>query len=88
MLVGAGILGLHPHYYALVQEMPAARMGQLSGLLAASAWFTVGAVQKAVGAHIEQTKSYDAGLVVAGLAPLVALVVLVLLWRPKATAAA
>ncbi|HUR54940.1 MAG TPA: MFS transporter, partial [Gemmataceae bacterium] len=37
MLVGAGVLGLHPHYYALVQELPTKRMGQLSGLLAAAA---------------------------------------------------
>jgi ACS family hexuronate transporter-like MFS transporter len=84
MLVGAGILGLHPHYYALVQELPAARMGQLSGALAAATWFTVGAVQKEIGAHVKATGSYDAGMVLAGLAPLVGLAALVLLWRPKA----
>ena len=42
MLVGAGILGLHPVYYALAQELPAKRMGSLSGVLAAVTWFTVG----------------------------------------------
>ena len=38
MLVGAGILGLHPIYYALGQELPAKHMAFLSGSLAASGW--------------------------------------------------
>ena len=42
MLVGAGILGLHPVYYALAQELPAKHMGVLSGVLAAMTWVTVG----------------------------------------------
>ena len=87
MLVGAGILGLHPLYYSLAQELPAKRMGLISGGLAAVAWFAVGGVQGAIGAHINETKSYDTGLVIAGLAPLVALVVLVVLWKPTRAAA-
>ena len=86
--MGAGVLGLHPHYYALVQELPTKRMGQLSGLLAASAWFTAGFVQAEVGAYVERTKSYDAPFLMAGIAPVVALVALVLLWKPKASGVA
>jgi ACS family hexuronate transporter-like MFS transporter len=82
MLVGAGILGLHPHYYALTQELPTRWMGLLSGTLAASSWFVVGIVQKELGDHIKTTNRYDEGFVLAGLAPLVALVVLGVLWRP------
>jgi ACS family hexuronate transporter-like MFS transporter len=82
MLVGAGILGLHPVYYALAQELPAKHMGVLSGALAAVTWVTVGRVQGALGAHIKATGSYDVGLVIAGLAPLLGLVALVTLWRP------
>jgi ACS family hexuronate transporter-like MFS transporter len=84
MLVGAGILGLHPVYYALAQELPAKHMGVLSGALAAVTWVTVGTVQGELGAHIRATGSYDVGLVIAGLAPLLGLAALVLLWRPAA----
>ncbi len=81
MLVGAGILGLHPVYYALAQELPAKHMGVISGALAAVTWVTVGTVQGELGAHIKATGSYDAGLVIAGLAPLLGLVALLTLWR-------
>jgi ACS family hexuronate transporter-like MFS transporter len=82
MLVGAGILGLHPVYYALAQELPAKHMGVLSGILAAMTWVTVGTLQGAIGAHIKETGSYAPGFVVAGLAPLVGLVALLVLWKP------
>lgn len=81
MLVGAGVLGLHPIYYALAQDLPAKHMGLLSGVLAALTWVTVGTVQGAIGAHIKETGSYDLGFVVAGLAPLAGLLALVLLWK-------
>jgi ACS family hexuronate transporter-like MFS transporter len=82
VVAGAGILGLHPIYYALGQELPARHMAFLSGLLAAAAWFVVGAVQEAMGAHIKATGSYDTGFFIAGLAPLAGLVALLVLWRP------
>ncbi len=80
MLVGAGVLGLHPMYYALAQELPAKHMGLLSGTLAAMTWFTVGAAQGAIGAHIKATGSYDIGFVLAGLAPLAGLAALLVVW--------
>lgn len=83
MLVGAGILGLHPIYYALAQELPAKHMGLLSGILAAMTWVTVGTAQGAIGAHIKETGSYAPGFVLAGLAPLAALVVMIVLWKPS-----
>jgi ACS family hexuronate transporter-like MFS transporter len=79
---GAGILGLHPIYYSLGQELPAKHMAFLSGSLAAAGWFVVGAVQEAMGAHIKATGSYAVGFYIAGLAPLAGLVALLLLWRP------
>jgi ACS family hexuronate transporter-like MFS transporter len=82
VLAGAGILGLHPYYYAFVQELPERNMGLLSGLLAAGAWVAAGLFQGAIGAHIDATKSYDLGFVVGGLAPLVGLAALLALWRP------
>jgi ACS family hexuronate transporter-like MFS transporter len=83
ILAGAGILGLHPCYYALAQELPNRHMAFLSGLLAAAGWFVVGEVQKAMGRHIEATGSYDVGFVLAGLAPFAGLLALLLLWRGR-----
>jgi MFS transporter, ACS family, hexuronate transporter len=81
MLVGAGVLGLHPIYYALAQDLPAKHMGLLSGVLAALTWVTVGTVQGELGKHIKETGSYDLGFAVAGLAPLAGLLALLLLWK-------
>jgi len=72
--VGAGALGAHPQYYALVQDLPARHMGVLSGLLAATSWFAVGYMQGAMGDYIQENKSYDLPLVVTGLAPVAGLV--------------
>ncbi|QEL14477.1 MFS transporter [Limnoglobus roseus] len=83
MVAGAGILGLHPYYYALAQELPAKWMASLSGTLAASAWFLAGFVQTQLGSYIDQTKSYALGLTIAGLAPLTGLVAVVLLWPSR-----
>lgn len=76
MLVGAGSLGAHPQYYALVQELPPRHMGVLSGLLAAISWVVVGRMQGAIGEYIKRTGSYELPLIATGLAPLVGLVVL------------
>jgi ACS family hexuronate transporter-like MFS transporter len=73
VLMGAGSLGAHPQYYALVQELPAKYMGFLSGVLAATSWVAVGRMQGIMGDHIKQTGSYDLPLVVTGLAPLAGL---------------
>lgn len=83
MAAGAGILGLHPYYYALVQELPARRMGLLSGCLAAVGWVVNGRFQIYVGARIEEAHSYDTGLVIVGLAPVVGLAALLVLGRGK-----
>ena len=81
-LAGAGILGLHPYYYALVQELPQRFLGLGSGFLAALAWFLAGTVQEHLGQHIDATGSYDLGLTIAGLAPLLATAAVLWLWRP------
>ena len=76
LLVGAGTLGLHPHYYAAVQDLPRKHMGLMSGALAAGTWFIVGQMQGMIGAHIKETGDYTLGMTIAGLAPLVGLVCL------------
>ncbi|HSQ56707.1 MAG TPA: MFS transporter [Gemmata sp.] len=81
MIAGAGILGLHPIYYSFNQELPHRRMGVISGMLAASGWIASSIFQILIGEDIQDSKSYDVGLLIAGLAPSVALVALLVLWR-------
>ena len=69
-------------YYAFTQELPAKHMALLSGLLTSVGWYLVGEMQKRMGAHIQATGSYDVGFYIAGLAPLVGLVALLVLWKP------
>jgi ACS family hexuronate transporter-like MFS transporter len=84
VLAGAGILALHPYYYAFAQELPEKHMAFLSGWLAALGWFIVGEVQKAMGDHIKATGHYDIGFVIAGLAPFLGWIALIVLWKPRA----
>ncbi len=82
---GAGILGLHPIYYSLAQELPTRRLGVLLGGLAAGGWIVSAISQILLGQEIEATKSYETGLLMVGLAPLVGLIALVVGWpRRKA----
>jgi MFS transporter, ACS family, hexuronate transporter len=83
MIAGAGILGLHPLYYSLGQELPHRRMGVLSGTLAAGGWVASSVFQILIGKRIQESNSYDVGLMIAGLAPLVGLLALLVLWKPK-----
>ena len=80
---GAGILGLHPFYYSMTQELSAVNMGALSGTLSAVGWIVSSVSQIVLGQQIEATRSYDSGLLMVGLAPMVGLAALVLFWpRP------
>jgi MFS transporter, ACS family, hexuronate transporter len=83
MIAGAGILGLHPLLYSLSQDLSRPRMGLLSGALAFFGWIISSVFQILIGARIQQTKSYDVGLAIAGMAPLLGLIVLLALWKPE-----
>ncbi|MEZ6063197.1 MAG: MFS transporter [Planctomycetaceae bacterium] len=80
LIAGAGILGLHPFYYSLTQELSARHMGSLSGLLAAAGWIVSSTWQMYLGKYIQEHKSYELGLLMVGLAPMIGLVALWLLW--------
>lgn len=79
----AGILGLHPYYYALTQEISVKRMGLLSGGLACFGWLVASRFQIFVGGHIKATKSYELGFLIAGFVPLLGLAALLALWPAK-----
>ncbi len=83
IVAGMGVLGLHPYYYAFAQDLPHRRMGLYSGGLAALAWVVASAFQITIGAEIQESKSYDVGLVIGGLAPAAGLAALLFVWPRK-----
>jgi ACS family hexuronate transporter-like MFS transporter len=89
MIVGAGALGLFPCYYSLSQELTRSHQGKITGMLGTVAWVTTSPLHPLFGRLVDNTKSYDLGLCLASLTPLVALVALFTLWpRESAPVAA
>lgn len=80
LVAGAGILGLHPYYYAFAQELSSSRMGFLSGALAAWGWVASSLWQIRIGSLIEQTRSYGLGLVIVGFVPMLGCLTMLLFW--------
>ena len=80
LIVAAGSLGLFPCYYSLAQETSERHMGKTAGLLGALAWLVSSPMQKAFGRVVDQTHSFDMGVALAGFAPFIALLALLVLW--------
>jgi ACS family hexuronate transporter-like MFS transporter len=84
LLVGAGALGLFPCYHALTQELTPVHQGKVTGLAGVVAWAIGSPTHHFFGKLIDQTGSFDLGLAIGGLLPLVALVFLWAFWNwPK-----
>lgn len=84
LLIGAGALALFPCYYSFVQELSSAHVGQATGVLSMWVWAVTSPLHKVFGRFADQSGSYDAGLVVAGLAPWIGVVAMCLLWKRPA----
>ncbi len=85
LVVAAGSLGLFPCYYSLSQEASERHMGKTAGLLGALAWLVSSPAQKAFGRMVDETHSFDRGLAWAGIAPCIALIVLLFAWPREYT---
>jgi ACS family hexuronate transporter-like MFS transporter len=88
LLIGAGALALFPCYYSFVQELSVAHVGRLTGILSMSVWAITSPLHSFFGVLVDHTKSYDLGLIIAGLAPWIGLVAMKLLWRKDGAPAA
>lgn len=89
LLIGAGALALFPCYYSFVQELSSTHVGRLTGLLSLWVWAVTSPLHSFFGLLVDQTQSYDLGLVVAGLAPWLGVIAMRFLWKTKeATASA
>ena len=80
LIVAAGSLGLFPCYYSFVQELSAKHVGKFMGLLGTWVWASSSPVHKYFGKLIDRTGSFDLGMAAAGLAPMVGLLCLWVLW--------
>ncbi|MBL9129741.1 MAG: MFS transporter [Verrucomicrobiaceae bacterium] len=85
LIIGAGALALFPCYYSFVQELSAHHVGRLTGLLSMWVWAVTSPLHQLFGWLADTTKSYDIGLVIAGLAPWLGVVSMALLWERKAS---
>lgn len=83
-------LGLFPPYYSLTQELSVRDQGKVTGALGFICWIVMAALQVTVGLVSNLVKAsggtvaeqYAFGIILAGIMPLVALVVLLRFW-PK-----
>jgi MFS transporter, ACS family, hexuronate transporter len=82
LVIGFASLALFPIYYSFSQELTVRHQGKVTGALGCINWLAMALLHELAGASIQATKSYDQGLALAGLAPLVGFAVLMLLWRP------
>lgn len=81
LLIGAGALALFPCYYSFVQELSSDHVGRLTGLLSMWVWAVTSPLHSLFGWIADTTKSYDIGLVIAGLAPWLGVLAMRFLWR-------
>jgi ACS family hexuronate transporter-like MFS transporter len=78
---------LFPCYYSFVQELSDRHVGRLTGLLSMWVWAVTSPLHSAFGWLADRTKTYDTGLVIAGLAPWIGVIAMKFLWQRKETPA-
>lgn len=88
LAIGAGALALFPCFYSFVQEISGRHVGRLTGLLSMWVWVVTSPLHSGFGWLADRSHSYDAGLVMAGLAPWIGVIAMKFLWRaePKSQA--
>ncbi len=85
LIIGSATLGLFPCYYSFSQELNVKHIGKASGVLSAIGWLVSAPTHKWFGRLADQSKSYDVGIMLVGLAPLIGVLAMWLLWRKDKT---
>lgn len=85
LLVGAAALGTFPLYHAFTQDLSGPYQGRITGIASVAAWVLPAIVQPLFGRLADRTGSFDTGLALAGLLPLVAWLALWLGWKTPPT---
>ena len=83
-VIGFATLGLFPVYYSFSQELTLKHQGKLSGALGCINWLAMYLLHETVGTAVKQTGSNSLGVALAGLAPMLGVAALLLLWGKDA----
>jgi ACS family hexuronate transporter-like MFS transporter len=86
LLVGFGSLGVFPNYYSFTQDLTQRHQGKLTGTLSCACWVALAGWQQIIGWIVKATDSYTVPFVIAGLAPLVGFLAILVLWGPAGDA--
>ena len=84
-LAGAGALGVVPLYHAFTQDISGEHQGKITGMAGVVTWLITAQMQKLFGMLADRTQSFDTGLALAALLPLIAVVPLWLFWNKSNT---
>lgn len=80
LVIGAGALGIFPAYYSMSQEVSERNLGKAMGLLGFTSWMISSPLQKYFGRVVDRTGSFDLGFALTGWAPMIALIIIVIVW--------
>jgi ACS family hexuronate transporter-like MFS transporter len=80
LVIGFAALAVFPMYYSFSQELTVRHQGKLTGSLGCVCWLSMALLHELVGDASQRTGEYAQGIALAGMAPLVGLFVLLLLW--------
>lgn len=80
LVIGYGALGVFPCYYSFSQDLTTRNQGKVTGSLGACCWIAMAGWQAGIGLIVARTGSYAIPFVIAGLAPILGFVVLLLFW--------
>jgi ACS family hexuronate transporter-like MFS transporter len=87
LLIGFGSLGVFPNYYSFTQDLTVRHQGKVTGTLGCCCWLAMAIWQKGIGEVVHFTGSFTLAFLIAGMAPLLGFVALLLLWGPTEEAA-
>ncbi len=83
LVVAFGGLGSYAAYYSLAQDLSRTHVGKVTGLLSTITWLVTAAFHPVFGRYLDRTKSYNLVVGAMGWLPLVALVAVMALWKPR-----
>ncbi len=84
LVIAAASLGLFPCFYSFSQELSTRHQGKVTGILGTVAWVVSSPMQQLFGRVVDRTGSFNLGLALAGLMPLMGFVALWWFWdAPK-----
>jgi cyanate permease len=83
LLSGAGALGIFPIYYSFAQDVSQEHQGKVTSLSALGGWLVSSYAQPLFGKLKDQTGTYDIGIWIISVLPVIPLIALWLFWHQE-----